>query len=166
MNHKKTFQQLPTVFLLVTLIVSGFSSACTGSPPPQDIVVYSEVTLTDQWLEITLKEPLRVEKRKSEIVIWFAEGTNYCVVLTENKIRLPDGSFVFPTGQIIDQDDKVFELELAGFGNSFMTLGSKEINRNPDFPKDQLFTKVRLKASKPLQCQKIAWRNYNPWDEK
>jgi hypothetical protein len=163
---QKILLKLPTHSLVLVLMMCAFSSSCTGPPPPKDIIIYGETKLTDQWLEIDLKEPLRVERRVSEIVIWFAEGTNYCAVFKENKIKLPDGSLVFPEGQLIDQDGKVYDLELAGLGDSVVSLGRRDSNRNPNLPIDINFTKVRLKSRSPLECRQIAWRNYNPWDEK
>jgi hypothetical protein len=147
-------------------MLSVFTACCSAPSPPPDKEIYGAVTLTDQWLEINLKEPIKPEREITEVVIRFADETNYIVVLKEEKLRLPDGSPVFLEGQIFDKDGAAYELKLAGYNHSLVLLGSRDANHNSNMPKDKFYTKVRLKSTKPLKCRQIAWRNYNPWDRK
>jgi hypothetical protein len=134
--------------------------------PPTDKEIYGAVTLTNQWLEIKLKEPIKPEREITEIVIWFADSANYLVVLPEGKLKLPDGSLVFPEGQIVDSEGKVYELTDSGISNKSVALGGFIPDTRLSLPKGKLYTKVRLRSDKPLECKRIAWHSYNPWDRK
>lgn len=165
MSYQKKFSGLQIPPRWVIGVVGVFLLSCSP-PPPQDKEIYGKVTLTEQWLEINLKEPLKPEREISEVVIWFADGANYCAVLQEGKLKLPDGSLVFPEGQIVAQNGTIYELRDAGLSDTGVALGGYISGKRLSLPKDNIYTKVRLRSSKPLECRQIVWRNYNPWDSK
>jgi hypothetical protein len=140
-----------------------FGVSCATNSPPPDKEICGKVTLTDQWLEITFPEPIKPEREITEIVIWFAEGTNYCDDSKGEGIRLADGSAVMPEVYLTNQDEKIYEFKkISGLDKSGIALRWSLTN----LPKDKAYTKIHLKSSKPLECRQIVWRNYNPWDYK
>lgn len=124
------------------------------------------ITLTPQWLELTPKEPLRVERDTQEVTLF-----------PDPPIKMVDD----PTGRrsliAADRRDAVIEAELidskgvthrARPGVSETMTGDLRVTSRSlsfkDLPKDVTYTKVRIKSSASYPVRKILWRCYN-WSE-
>jgi hypothetical protein len=123
------------------------------------------VTLSTQWLEITPSEPLKPEREINAIHLTFV--TSYELNSQSNGFRFPDGEVVLPEVQLVDQDGKVYPLGIATIGEKGVGFSSfNPVTHSNNLPTDKVFTTVRMRCDKPIQCSKITWSGYNARDRK
>jgi hypothetical protein len=133
--------------------------------PVKDIEIYGVVTISSEWLEITPTEMLKPERDVS--VLFLQVSSPYALDFEKNGIRLPDSSVAIPEVKLIDQDKKEYDLRVIYMGETGIGFERASIDLHPiGLPKDKVFPKVRIRCSKPVECSKIIWRNYNPRDMK
>jgi hypothetical protein len=78
---------------------------------------------------------------------------------------LPDGSITTPEVQLIDQEGKIYPLsEPSEWFSPSTGVRYREFSAPEALPKDRVFRAVRIRADKPVFCQRVFWRCYNLWD--
>src|SRR6266478_7291487 len=140
-------------------------NACKPANPDLDLEIHGPVSLGNEWLEVVPQRPLKCERYVTEVVIWFAREYTTCGCCP-GGIKFPDGTTVTPQVQLVSEDNELFELTEAGLSDTGMSLGKRDVNRDPALPRNKSFVKVRIRSDKPIECRQIVWRNYNPWDLK
>lgn len=121
------------------------------------------VTLNQKWLEIELKEPLKVERDTQELTLY--PDPPIQMKTDENARLIPsDGRSVIIEAELTDTNDNVYR---SSSGGETMTGDLKVISRSLDFknlPRDAFLKKVRIKSNSSYPVKKISWRCYN-WAE-
>ena len=136
--------------------------------PYLDREISGQVTLSSQWLEITMKEPLRPERDRQKIIIDIEPPVKLEPSGPSMGLVLPDGSVVIPEVQLIDQDGNIYNLTSpsASFEASPGGAWQRGFGRVEPLPKNKVYTAVRIRCEKPVRCSRIRWRSYNPSDLK
>lgn len=132
--------------------------------PNLDREISGAVTITAEWLEIRPEDPLRPEREIHQVVL----DVEKPVTAQTNSwgLVLPDGSVVTPEVQLIDESSNVYSLTEPSFNTNSSTGLTLRGFSLRNLPKDRLYTKVRVRSSKPIRVSRILWRSYNPWDRK
>ena len=123
------------------------------------------VTLTSEWLEFKLTEPLKVARDTQELTLFpdppiqmvFARGTSDLIPA--------DGRNADIESELIGSDGITYH---SRPGRSETMTGNLKITSRllgfKDLPNDVTFTQVRIKSSARYPVSKILWRCYN-WGE-
>src|SRR5947209_6933963 len=131
--------------VLILLIAIGFYQ---HRRPFLDREIKGPVTISLDWLEITPDKPLKPERDVQEIMLSLEPP--FIGDFEAKKIRLPDGSLVFPEVQLIDQNGNTFNLRWGGF-RGHMNI---EFSNFDELPKDRGYRTVRIRSEKPISCKK------------
>ena len=129
--------------------------------PYHDQQLFGVTTVGTQWLEITPKTPL-VGKRQRQMIAFDLPPT----IQRESDNRgllLSDGSIVKVEVELMSTDGRIYVLSglsyFWGFDGTLLAYYSLF-----DLPKNIPFTKVRIRSSQELPCNRIFWRDYNSWE--
>lgn len=153
--------------VLVCLVAVGFFTLSITAKlyrwydPYLDQELAGPTTITSQWLEITPKSPLRVERQRHMVVLDLDKS-----IQSEREgsgLVLPDGSIVRPQIELFDKDGETYELNVP----SLFLSNTGEILAyfsGSDLPKDKTYIKVRIRSDSPVRGNRVFWRNYNLWD--
>lgn len=147
--------------MVLTAIVSG--SIYRLFFPYLDHDVTGQILISSEWTEIVPKKPFQVERQIQIIVL----DLDKSVKLQENGwgLVLPDGSIVTPEVQVIDEEGNAYPLETPSAWFSPSTgVKYREFASEHELPKGKIFRAVRIRADKPVRCNRIFWRCYNIWD--
>jgi len=165
---KRNFKIGMLIFIvLVFLTTAGFFAIfITGKlyrwyDPYLDQELAGPTTTTSQWLEIVPKSPLRVERQRHMIALDLDQS-----IRTEREgsgLVLTDGYIVRPQVELVGKDGKTYELNVPSL---FLTNTGETLAyfSGDDLPTDKTYIKVRIRSDRPVRCNRIFWRNYNPWD--
>jgi hypothetical protein len=148
---------------------SGQSAKDRKRHPPNnpfiDRQLSGPVTLTSEWLEFKLTEPLKVARDTQELTLFpdppiqmvFARGTSDLIPA--------DGRNADIESELIGSDGIAYH---SRPGRSETMTGNLKITSRllgfKDLPNDVTFTQVRIKSSARYPVSKILWRCYN-WGE-
>jgi hypothetical protein len=129
--------------------------------PYLDEQIVGPTVVSSEWLEISPRKPLRVERQIQMIVLDLDKSVE---LDRDGRLLLPDGSVVTPQVQLVGVDGRTYELNHPSSWSNPST-GTKYAEFSmPDLPKDRAYSEVRIRADKPVRCKRIFWRNYNQWD--
>jgi hypothetical protein len=111
------------------------------------------VTLTSEWLELKLTEPLKIARDTQELTLFPdppipAEGRNADI----------EAELIGSDGTTYHSSPGLSETMTGNLKITSRSLGFK------DLPDNVTYTKVRIKSSAPYPVSKILWRCYN-WGE-
>ena len=163
MNRKLIW--LTGILCLSAIIVVLIFTLYRKSNPFLKRQIAGPVTIGSEWLEITPEEPLKPEREIHEVILIFA--TPYEPDNQSWGIRLPDGSLVIPEVQLVDQNGGTYKLRVGAIGKDAIAFSMRDpISHQEILPKDKLYPTVRIRIDKSIQCSKIIWSCYNPWDRK
>lgn len=123
--------------------------------PFLDREIMKDVTLTSEWLEITLEQSLKPEREVQMIALKLEDP--YIADLEREGVSIPDGSLILPDVQLVDQYGNVFDLKYGGLRGRKIIYFS---NFN-QLPKDRNYRTVRIRSEKPISCEKILWSCFN-----
>ena len=158
---------LLVVGLVLVIPVAFFSFSKLGEiyrlfNPYLDQEIAGPTIVSSEWLEFVPKRPLKVERQIQMIVL----DLDKSITLERDGagLVLPDGSVVTPEVQIIGDDGKTYSLNHPSSWSNPQTGTTYVEFSLPDLPKDRAYSKVRIRADKPVRCKRIFWRNYNQWD--
>jgi len=117
--------------------------------------VAGQITISNDWIELTPKEPLKPSKDKQEIVLDSAEP-----LIRNNsdlkKIQLENGTVVKPELQLIDQYGNIFNADVLRYPTP--SLYNNGISCYvPRLPQERAYTKVRVRCDQPLKLARIVW---------
>ena len=133
--------------------------ACTACIlfPYIDRELSGPVTLDNKWLELTPKEPLRVQRDTQEVTL-FPDPP----IKTVNGDQIPavdiEAELIDNKGEVHRSSPGLSETLTGNLQITSRSLGFKEL------PGDLTFTRVRIRSSAPYHVKKILWRCYN-WSD-
>lgn len=134
-----------------------------GSRPERDI--HGPITLTAEWTEIRPPDPLKPEGEINVVDLTFAK--EYRPDYRANAPRLPDGTLATPEVQLVDAQGNTYALGVESMDGKGMGFASFDPNSHlENLLKDRVYTAVRIRCNRPLECEKITWRSYNQRDRK
>lgn len=119
--------------------------------------VAGEMTLTNEWVEITPDRPLRPLKQYQVIVLDGAEPTTEQSDWYDRAVR-PDVYEPHPEVVLVNERGEAVRVELrrasmpAGYGNA---IGG--------YAPDGVYVRVRVRSNRPLRVRRIMW---HCWDGK
>jgi hypothetical protein len=128
--------------------------------PYLDQELAGPTTITDQWLEITPKSPLRITRQRHLVALDLDSSMRTGV--GDARLILPDGSIVRPQVELVGSDGMTYELNRPSLFES--TTETLAYFTGENLPKDKTYVRVRIRCDKPVRCRRIFWRNYNIWD--
>jgi hypothetical protein len=138
--------------------------------PYLDREIAGPLVISDEWLEVSPQELLRPERQVQYLVLEMDDSVRASDFSEKGDpwgVVLQDGSIASLEAQIVDDDEKVYELNAPGF---FVDpSGSRPLLRifgRTGLPTDKTFRKVRIRSSSPVACKRILWRCFNHWDVK
>jgi len=115
------------------------------------------VTLNSEWLELTPKEPLKVQRDTQELTLF-----------PDPPIKTVDGNQIPPADIEAELIDSKGEVHRSSPGLSETLTGNLQITSRSlgfkDLPRDITYKTVRIKSSAPYHVKKILWRCYN-WSD-
>src|SRR5712691_3577588 len=144
---------------LVSGVALSFVVTCTACIlfPYIDRELSGPVTLNDEWLELTPKEPLKVQRDTQELTLF-----------PDPPIKTVNGDQVPAVNIEAELIDSKGEVHRSSPGLSETLTGHLEItSRSLDFkdlPRDITYKTVRIRSSAPYHVKKILWRCYN-WSD-
>ncbi len=173
----------PTFLLLFFIIVITLSGCKTiynsgfVRPPVQPIS--DSIKIGPEWIEIIPPKPLIPYGKSQYILIGFPfyDRKNYSSDANKGEVlNLADGRKTKIESFIYDEIGNSYELQISGTGGNIedgmgFSLGPKlfVIEKNGsqeydaiDFPKDQVFTKLKIRSEILLNSDRIEWRGRNP----
>jgi hypothetical protein len=163
---------------IVVLVILGFGiTGLVGFRvyrfihPYLDRDIVGSITISPDWIEIVPTEPLRPD-REFQYVVLDIEPPVKSNAPQSLGLLLPDDSVVVPQIQLIDQDGKVYELNVAyqrggeKFGPPPSRPWETGFASHEDLPKGRVFRAIRIRCDKPIRCARIYWRCFDPWDVK
>jgi hypothetical protein len=151
--------------LCVAVIIVIVFTLYRKSNPYLNRQIAGPVTIASEWLEITPEEPLKPEREIHEVILEFA--TPYEPDYQSWGIRLPDKSLVIPEVQLVDQNGGTYKLRVTALDRDGIAFSVRDaVSHQEILPKDKLYSTVRIRIDKSIQCSKIIWSCYNPWDRK
>jgi hypothetical protein len=130
--------------------------------PYLDREIAGPTTVSSEWLEIIPTKPLRVERQIQMIVLDLDKTIK--LERDGSGLVLPDGSVVTPQVQLVGDDGKAYDLDHPSSWSNPSTGATFAEFSLPELPKDRAYHQVRIRADKPVRCNRIFWRNYNQWD--
>jgi len=169
LGMKRNFKIVLLVFIVLVCLVPTALIAISMTEklyrwynPYLDQEIAGPTIVSSEWLEIVPKKPLKVERQIQMIVL----DLDKSITLERDGagLVLPDGSVVTPEVQIIGDDGKTYSLNHPSSWSNPQTGTTYAEFSLPDLPKDRAYSKVRIRADKPVRCKRIFWRNYNQWD--
>jgi hypothetical protein len=136
----------------------------TDNPLIIDRDLSEKVTLTNEWLELTPKEPLKAVRDTQEVTLF--PDPPIKMVFDGNSNLVPgDGRVADIEAELIDSNGGTHQ---SRSGRSETMTGDLRITSRmlgfQDLPKDITYTKVRIRSSASYPVKKILWRCYN-WSE-
>ena len=141
------------VMFLTCVALLGSLSICGGGERFVDRTIKKDTTLTSEWVDITLDEPLKPQRDVQAVMLYLADP--YEADLEMKGVRMDDGSFVKPEVQLVDTAGNTYSLKYYGlFGRQLMifTLRDQLMGRE--------YRTVRVRSEKPIHCREIFWRCY------
>lgn len=138
--------------------------------------IYTEVTASEReisgafeinadWKEFTPQPPLESE-RKIQYVGLILDGVKNWDEKDKRKLLSKDGSAVFIEVEVYDEQGNKYTLtpnsigRYVMFGKPFEGDPLDAPSKEPDFPRDRKYTKIRIRSDKNIQCQRIVWGTY------
>jgi len=123
------------------------------------------LAITNDWAEIDIQPPVRPTYREQAI---YLRPVDFKVDRDAKgfEVRLPDGTVVEPTVEIVDDHGNVFQLHKSGFAmgrNDYVefTPGSDSKHFTELSPKRK-YSKVRIRSDVPFVCESVRWIDYDP----
>ena len=110
------------------------------SRPPLDRQIAGSITLSSEWLEITVEPPLKPSRQIQYIVVNCEVGT----------------SDTEPEAQLVGSDGNAYKLDSL----VWMDIGIG-LTAYDHLPQDRVYNTVRLRSNKPMQCSRIRWYCYD-----
>jgi hypothetical protein len=145
---------------------SAAHSNSTDSPLIIDHELSGKVTLTNEWLELIPKDPLKVERNTQEVTLFPDPPIKMVDDPTGQRSLIPaDGRDATIEVELIDTNGMKYQSR-PGYSRS-MTGDLYVTSHSVDFkylPKDVGFAKVRIRSSAKYPVKKILWRCYN-WSD-
>lgn len=144
--------------ILLAVSVSSLSGTCFK--PYIDRELSGSTKLTPEWLELTTKEPLKVDRDTQEVTLFPDPPI---------KTDFKDGDVIYVDGRKADIEAELVGSNAVTYRSSpgvseKMTGNLYIIERSLDFkdlPRDITYKTVRIKSSVPYPVRKILWRCYN-----
>ncbi len=162
-------KSLISSWMIVTgaALIAGVTvaSACGMLGDPYiDRELSGKVTLTDEWLELTPEEPLKVERDTQEVAL-FPDPPIKMEYDPEKGDRAVDGRDATIEAELIGTNGVTYHsrpgYEKSMTGDLFVTRYSVGFK---DLPKDVSFKTVRVRSSAPYPVKRILWRCYK-WSD-
>jgi len=147
--------------VFVTVVASNLYRSIFN--PYLDYDVARDVTISSDWVEITLERPLEAERQIQYLIIDIT--TPYKPDYQSWGLRLSDGSVVTPQIQLVDEQGNVYDLTHNALDEKSIGFSKRDpVSHAIDLPKGRKYPKVRIRCDKPIHCSRIYWHCYNQWD--
>lgn len=175
MSTLKTTWLVPAIVLLCVLFAGGmiiaYNTLARFINPYNNREISGAIVLSQDWIEIKPKVPLRMNRPVQEVVLELDKTIRVNLDGGAFQLMLPDGSYAMPEVQLIDQKGTVYALSVpsaakSSQGQIWLRGFGLGIEASRNLPKDTVFSTVRLRSDKPVPCSNIAWRTYDPKDLK
>ena len=116
-------------------------------------------TISDQWIDLGPRQPLRVDKDRQYIVLDLELPFRDSPGLKKDLgILMPDGDVINPDVELMDQDNKTYQLVYAGSTGAFPNPDTKyALPKGADFPRDRVYKTVRIRSPRPIKVKAIYW---------
>jgi hypothetical protein len=158
--HKQIISSRILLIVFLLLAIAVVISACMFLINPYvDRELSGPVTLTQEWMEFTPKEPLKAERDTQEIALLFDPPV---------KINPPIRTSPYPEdvtyeieAELVDSNDVTHRsrpgYSASGNGDSYIRYS---VGFN-DLPKNVTYRIVRIRSRSPYPVQRILFRCYN-----
>ena len=151
------------VSLAALLVSATVASACMSLRNPYiDRELSGKVTLTNEWLELSPGEPLKVERDNQEVTLFPDPPIK---MVYDNGLVPADGRAADIEAELVDSNGVTHR---SSPGVSETMTGDLEVTSRSlgfeDLPRDVTYKKVRIKSSASYPVKKILWRCYN-WSD-
>jgi hypothetical protein len=144
----------------LTVVVSGDIFRFFFPYLDQDLA--GQVVISSEWTEIAPKKPFQVDRQIQMIVLDLDKSIN--LERDGFGLVLPDGSVVTPEVELIDQEGKAYPLDAPSASLNSTGVKYRQFSSGKELPSGKIFRAVRIRADKPVRCNRIFWRCYNMWD--
>ena len=157
--RKNSFLVVIAVVLLVVVIGSTAYVFFRVLFPYIDREISGPVTLNQEWLELTPKEPF-TGYRDTQKVILYPEGLRWDTVNGRTGLFLADGPPISVELELVDTNGGTHRVngteQAIGHGDVF-TMGFYF----EGVSKGMIYKTLHVKSSAPLKVKKMLWRCYN-----
>ena len=137
-----------------------------GCPAP----ISDAITLGPEWTEIAPPTPLEALKVIQEVHLMFprqsaVDSASGLSDLATTSIQFVHGSRVTFEGALVDEFGNEFPLGASGIDSGLYLSKKGPIPlgfEGPMFPRDRVYSRVRIKASEKIQVDSISWECRTP----
>ena len=147
------------VLLMLMLIPTAVSAFMFQRDSFIDRQLSSSVTLNNKWLELTPKEPLKIERDTQELTLF----PDPPIKMIYKKDLVPvDGRLADIEAELIDSKGGIHRSR-PGLSET-MTGDLRVTSRSlvfKDLPADLTYTSVRIRSNTKYRVKRILWRCYN-----
>jgi hypothetical protein len=152
----------PIIFAVVMVLMAALiTTSCSLFYIDREIS--GPVTLNQNWIELTLSEPLTIARDTHELTLFPDPPIQMVDDPTGKQSLIPaDGREATIEAELIGTDGKTYR-STPGVSQT-MTGDLKVTMRRlgfKDLPADVRYARVRIKSSVPYPVKRILWRNYN-----
>lgn len=148
------------------------SSGCdkvyeSGIIPTPHQSISGAIEIGTDWVEITPPQPLKPITESAVKIQYSNSDVHDSFSDDGTELILADGRKTKIEAILYDDKGKDYELGIVGSGSG-IHFGLKPVNEIkdgrasysfPDFPKDKVFVKLRVRSRIPLKCDNIEWIN-------
>ncbi len=163
--------------VLVTALLTLAAGGCNlFDPLVSSQPISGAVEVGGEWLEITPPAPLKSVKVRQNVHVEISglkswdDGKQKVIVPEDGKIvTFADGRRGKIEARLFDDKGDSYELAIYGLSGG-INLSRKRPPRSPDepptlepdFPRDRVYTKLRVRSDVPFRSEKIEWVCTNP----
>lgn len=161
-------------FFLALLFVFSFNSCEMFFLSSSPQIISESIEIGTDWKEIVPPAPLKSKTLHHNVSLKMPESIWRDATWDESDqkrqtLKYGDGKRGKIEAILYDNKGESYELQINGKGGGF-DLGRPVKPRNPneppskepDFPPDRTYTKLRIRSDVPLRLDKIEWTGYNP----
>jgi hypothetical protein len=113
-------------------------------------VIAHNVLVSADWLDVFPRPPLKVEHDVQHVYLAI-EGCKYNSHRSLKPITLKDGTELNPEIQVLDEYGEVYNLQ-------GLTVVGDLVGFSTHFPRDRVYTEVKIRNDKPFHCSKVYWK--------
>jgi hypothetical protein len=177
MNGKgQKIYMLPIIGGVAILLVAGYAGykflsggRTVLNELPETREIHRSVEFGTDWTEITPQPPMKSSQPFSYIGLKL-ETVKDWAKNDKKKLLLTDGSPILIEVELSDDQGNKYLLVPNRIGK-YIEFGKDKSNiplsappsNESDFPPDRLYTKVRIRSERPINCEQVIWGNYTSW---
>jgi len=167
---------LPIIGGVALLLVAGYAGykfisggRTVFSELPETREIRGPFEIGTDWIEINPQPSLESSQQFQFVGLKLISIKDWDKA-DKKKILLSDGNAILIEVELSDEQGNKYSLVPIRIGE-YIEFGKDKSNvplsaspsKEPDFPPDRVYTKVRIRSDRPIKCEQVVWGNYTSW---